>query len=150
MKEIAGWALETARLRGASLTEVRIVHERNRADLRVRDDGHVPDRLNAPGLRQGRDMPQNLPRRELDCDETRLQVGGDERDLDRRQRKGPWRCDERRGGQEEGAAVHRPQYGRRAARGPRFRLYFEAWSITATRIRCRSTQTGAGWGSLSG
>jgi TldD protein len=31
MKEIAGWALETARVRGATLTEVRIVHERNRA-----------------------------------------------------------------------------------------------------------------------
>jgi TldD protein len=31
MKEIAGWVLETARVRGASLSEVRIVHERNRA-----------------------------------------------------------------------------------------------------------------------
>jgi TldD protein len=31
MKEIAGWALETARLRGASLAEARIVDERNRA-----------------------------------------------------------------------------------------------------------------------
>ena len=31
MKEIAGWALETAKLRGASLTEVRVVHEKNRA-----------------------------------------------------------------------------------------------------------------------
>lgn len=31
MKQIAGWALETARLRGASLAEARIVDERNRA-----------------------------------------------------------------------------------------------------------------------
>ena len=30
MKELAGWALETARLRGAGLAEIRIVHERNR------------------------------------------------------------------------------------------------------------------------
>jgi TldD protein len=31
MKDIAGWALETAKVRGATLCEVRIVHERNRA-----------------------------------------------------------------------------------------------------------------------
>jgi TldD protein len=31
MKDIAGWALETAKLRGAGLAEVRIVSERNRA-----------------------------------------------------------------------------------------------------------------------
>ena len=30
MKELAGWALETAKLRGAGLAEIRIVHERNR------------------------------------------------------------------------------------------------------------------------
>ena len=30
MKEIASWALETAKLRGASLAEARIVDERNR------------------------------------------------------------------------------------------------------------------------
>src|SRR5690242_11455970 len=31
MREIAGWALETAKLRGASLTEVRILHDKHRA-----------------------------------------------------------------------------------------------------------------------
>ncbi len=31
MKDIAAWALETAKLRGASLAEARIVDERNRA-----------------------------------------------------------------------------------------------------------------------
>ena len=31
MKEIAAWALETAKLRGASLAEARIVDERNRS-----------------------------------------------------------------------------------------------------------------------
>ena len=31
MKEIAGWALETAKLRGASLAEARVVDERSRA-----------------------------------------------------------------------------------------------------------------------
>src|SRR5262249_46288389 len=31
MKDIAGWALETAKVRGANPCEVRIVHERNRA-----------------------------------------------------------------------------------------------------------------------
>ena len=30
MKEIAAWALETAKLRGATLAEARIVDERNR------------------------------------------------------------------------------------------------------------------------
>src|SRR5512146_1297587 len=31
MKDITGWALETAKVRGTSLCEVRIVHERHRA-----------------------------------------------------------------------------------------------------------------------
>lgn len=31
MKDIAGWAMETARLRGAALAEIRIINERNRA-----------------------------------------------------------------------------------------------------------------------
>ena len=59
-------------------------HDADLADRRVRDDGTRADALDAARPRPRRDALAHEPGREVDGDDVRLRVGGDERDRKRR------------------------------------------------------------------
>ena len=95
-------------------------NEGDRTELGVGDDRRAADRLDAARLRKRRHVAPNPSAAEVDGDEPRLEIRGDERNLsaevELRERSG--RKDERRGPGDECASVHDPNTREPAAEVP--------------------------------
>ena len=116
-RRIAGLA-ETAE--DAGDLERLAANEGDRTELGVGDDRRAADRLDAARLRKRRHVAPNPSAPEVDGDEPRLEIRGDERNLSAEvelcERSG--RKDERRGPGDECASVHDPNTRAPAAGGP--------------------------------